>query len=544
MNPLVVPAQPFFQWLLHTSWQAGILVCLILLIQKALGRRLGVRGRYWLWLVLVIRLAMFWAPPSPVSVYNLLPAPQLAGYGSAATPQSGSVGPALTPTDGTDATGGYGGAGPAASGLASQARRLLDARGAILFVVWLAGACTLAGCIVAGHIRLRRIVRRESLVTDRRILDLLEECQRQMGTRGPVGVIATDAIDSPALLGFVRPRLLLPRATIAELSPEALRHVFLHELAHLRRDDIVIGYLTTLLQVLHWFNPLVVLAFKRMRADQEMVCDALAMSALPPDETTAYGRTIIHQIEQLQLSRPHWMMAALSGDRARIKQRIAMIAQFQRETFRWSPLAFVLVALLACTGLTNGLPAPWVPPVYGPARDVPTTHQNEHKNIDRIVIRHRDTAKYLVVHGETVTCDANTPGDAGLWEVRFDEAAGNRDHIIYLYSVVGCKYLTWDKEGRVAANGSEPDEAARWSIWGRGDGFLVTPHPFAHFYLRLTEQGHVKAPYGNGPGNIWDIEALWRIKTSDDPKSDSEFRRKFIPGPDWGPPWSTVNRRR
>jgi len=376
--PLTMHVQPFFLWLLRTSWQAGILVCLILLIQKALGRQIGVRGRYWLWLVLVIRMAMFWAPPSPVSVYNLLPTPQLAGYRIAATPQAGKVGPALATTDGTYATGGHGKAGPAAYSprepgaavsLASQAKHWVTRWDTVLFLLWLAGACTLTGHIIAAHIRLRRLVRHEPLVTDRRILDLLEDSQRQMGIKRAVGVIATDRIDSPALLGCLQPRLLLPKQTLAELSHQELRHIFLHELAHLRRDDIVIGYLVTLLQVLHWFNPLVAVGFKRMRADREMVCDALALSALPPEETTAYGHTVIHQIEQLLTSRPHWTLAALSGDKARVKQRIAMISQFRKETFRWSPLAFVLIGLLACTGLTDGLPAPSVP-VYGPARDV------------------------------------------------------------------------------------------------------------------------------------------------------------------------------
>jgi len=440
---------PFFQWLLHTSWQAGILVFLILLIQKAMGRRIGVRGRYWLWLVVLIRMVMPWAPPSPVSMYNLLPPPRLASHGLAATAPSGNVGPAFPAMDGTFVMGVHGKAGPAAdetqetqaaTSLASWARHWLEGPTAVLFLLWLAGVCALAGYILAGYIRLWRIVRRECPVTDRRILDLLDKCQKQLGIKCAVGVIATDSIGSPALFGFLRPRLLLPGATMAELNLRELRHIFLHELAHLRRDDIVIGYLVMLLQVLHWFNPLIALGFRRMRADRELLCDGLALSSLPPGEVTAYGRTIVHQIEQVLTSRPDRMLAALSGDRAQVKQRIAMISHFTKETYRRSPLAIVLVGLLACTGLTNGLPV-YKFPVYGPARDVPTTHQDKHANIDRIVIRHKETAKHLVVHGQTLACDTNTPGDAGLWEARFDEDFGDRDDIVYLYSVAACKYL-------------------------------------------------------------------------------------------------------
>jgi len=532
--------QPFFQWLLHTSWQAGILVCLILLVQEALGRWIGVRGRYWLWLVVLIRMAMFWAPPSAVSVYNLLPPPELASYGLAATTQSGNVGPALASPDGTFATGGHGRAGPAANrtpgteaaaGLRSRARHWLQGRGAVIFLLWLAGACTLTGCIVAGHVRLWRIVRREHPVINRWIHRLLRDCRRQMGIKRAVGVIATDRIDSPALFGCLRPRLLLPRQTLAELNPQELRHVFLHELAHLRRDDIVIGYLATLLHILHWFNPLIALGFKRMRADREMVCDALALSVLAPDETAAYGRTVVHQIEQLLTSRPRWMLAALSGDRARIRQRIAMISQFRKETFRRSPLTIALIGLLACTGLTDGLPVRSVP-VYEPAKDLPTTHQDKHANILRTHIRHRDTGKYLVVHAETVTCDANSPGDAGLWEARFDDDLGNRDQIVYFYSVSACKYLTSDKEGNLAVNGVEPNEAARWTAQARTQGAWIMPCQCKGSYLCLIGQGQVKAAYVSAGSSCWDIDQLWRVKTSDDPKGVAEWRREHVPGPD------------
>ncbi|MBN1507050.1 MAG: M56 family metallopeptidase [Sedimentisphaerales bacterium] len=551
-HPLTMHLQPFFLWLLHTSWQAAILVCLILLIQKVLGRWIGVRGRYWLWLVLVIRMAMFWTPPSAVSVYNLLPTPWAEGYKVAATPKAGKVGPALAATDGSYATGGYGKAGPAAydpqepsaaTGLMSQAKHWLTRWDTLLFLFWLAGACILTGHIVANHIRLRRLVRHEPLVTDRQILDLLEDCRSQLRIRRAVAVVATDQIGSPALLGCLRPRLLLPHDTIAKLSHQQLRHVFLHELAHLRRDDIVMGYLATLLQVLHWFNPLVALAFKRMRADREMVCDALALSVLPPEETRAYGHTIIHQIERLQASRPQWMLAALSGDKARIKQRIAMIAQFRKETFRWSPLAVLILALLACTGLTDGHADSYTPSGPGESAavtwdayarsDLPTTHQDKHANIQRAWIRSRLTGAYLVVEGEKVVCNAAEPSEAGLWEYRFDVVSNRPETAVYLYSVAARKYLTSDKQGDLAVNANEPDERARWGVWPDSPGVWVMSRFFDGGFLHLNEAGHVKAEFWNrDAASYWDIQRVWRVKTSDDPASNPQWQREHIRGPD------------
>lgn len=127
---------------------------------------------------------------------------------------------------------------------------------------------------------------------------------------------------------------------------------------------------------------------------------------------------------------------------------------------------------------------------------MPTTHQDKHANIERIILRHRDTGKHLVVRGESVTCDANSPGDAGLWEARFDEDFGRRDQIVYFYSVAACKYLTSDEEGNLAVNGLEPSEAARCSVWNAGDGRLwIMPRQCRGSYLCQMERGQVKAVF-------------------------------------------------
>jgi beta-lactamase regulating signal transducer with metallopeptidase domain len=531
---------PFFVWLLHTSWQAGVLVCLILLVQKALGRWIGVRGRYCLWLVLLIRLVLPWAPPSPVSIYNLLPVPlpkvgappaSVAGRAHSAVAAAGVTSAATTPdaaAAATDETRTFG----AAVRLVLQ--KSLDGplhASVWLPLFWLAGVSVLAGCIVRSHLRLWRSVRRGSPVTEERILALLEDCHGLMGTTRAVRVVATDGVDGPALFGVLRPRLLLPRPALTGLSLPELRHIFLHELAHLRRHDIALGYLVTLLHVLHWFNPLLALGLRRMRADREPVCDGLALSVLAPEETGAYGRTLLRQVEQLLASRSHWTLAGLAADPGRIKQRIIVISRFRKETYRWSPLALVLVGVVACAALTDR-PTGRKAEVDGPARDVPTTHQDRHGNIVRIHLRHRDSGKYLLADGDRVVCGFDEPGDAGLWEARFDDDLGNPDDTVYFYSVAARKYLTSDQEGNLAVDGLEPDETARWIVRARTDGARITPCQFPHSYLRLCRQGGAKAVHGTAPWIGWDIDQLWRVKTSDNPKSNPQWRREHVPGPD------------
>ncbi len=81
-------------WLLKASWQAAVLIVLVLAVQWAFGRRLSPRWRYGLWLLVAARLALPWTIPSPVSLFNFLRLPEapVAVVGLETSPGSPSLG--------------------------------------------------------------------------------------------------------------------------------------------------------------------------------------------------------------------------------------------------------------------------------------------------------------------------------------------------------------------------------------------------------------------------------------------------------------------
>jgi len=195
-------------------------------------------------------------------------------------------------------------------------------------------------------------------LTEGKILDLLEDCKVQVGVQTILGVIVTDKVKSPALFGVVRPRLLLPEGMLETLSAEELRYVFLHELAHLKRHDIYLGWLMVVLQVLHWFNPLVWLAFGRMRADRELACDGLVLSTMGSDKSQAYGRTLVNLFKGFSGLQYVPGIAGVLENKSQLKRRITMIARFKKGSYRWSILAIVLLAVLGFVVLTNAKGTP------------------------------------------------------------------------------------------------------------------------------------------------------------------------------------------
>jgi len=224
--------------------------------------------------------------------------------------------------------------------------------GDILTLIWLAGTVLFLGVVMAQTVIYVGIGRCRP-VTDQKTLDLLEDCKEVMDLRTYLAVVETPQVTSPSLFGVIRPRLLLPPGTIDSLGRDRLRHVFLHELAHLKRNDVLVNWLMAILQVLHWFNPLIWFAFYRMRVERELACDALALSRAGRQEAQEYGQTIVHLLEKFSRPRRLPSLVGVLENQNQMLRRITMIAKFKERAYRWSLMAAVLIGVVSMVALTN-----------------------------------------------------------------------------------------------------------------------------------------------------------------------------------------------
>ena len=333
----------FIRWLWPASLNTSVVIALILLIRALLKDRFAIRWTYWLWLFVLIRMLIPWVPQSPVSLFNLWsrPGPPVANRLPSVLSQetAGSTAAVALSADTTPKLSSR------ENALQSRASRF-PGGAETLPLIWLAGALVVAGFGLVSDIRLWLRVRQQRLVTDGRILDLFEDCKSEMGVHTVVGLILTDRIKSPCIFGVIRPRVLLPVGTLESLTEDQLRFVFLHELAHLKRWDNVLGWFMLLAQVLHWFNPLVWYSFYRMRTDRELACDFMVLSAVSDRESTEYGSTIMDLSTDLPRLRSIPSVAGIAESRSLLKRRIKMIAEF-RPKAKSRPVFVVAVLLVA-----------------------------------------------------------------------------------------------------------------------------------------------------------------------------------------------------
>ncbi len=354
-------SQKFLTDLGLLSAQAGAVVLLILAAQWTFRRQLAPRWRCALWLVLVVRLLVPFSTSSAISIFNLLAV--------AETKAAAAVGHAnVTRVTGPAEQAPGARFAPLASSPADQPSSTLAPSSAgrgegtslrpgqtwprVLLGIWLAGVTVLLVRLLMMSRRFARRLAGASPVTDAQVLSLLTICRARLQIASRLSIVETEAVASPALYGFLRPQLLVPRGFCQRLSRSELQFVLLHELAHLQRRDLPASWLMAVLQIAHWFNPLVWLGFARWRSDRELACDALALEAAGPDQIKPYGETILRLLEGISSPILTPGLAGILEDPSQLRHRIRMIADFRPKS-RWSALGFLLVAAVAASSLTD-----------------------------------------------------------------------------------------------------------------------------------------------------------------------------------------------
>jgi beta-lactamase regulating signal transducer with metallopeptidase domain len=133
---------------------------------------------------------------------------------------------------------------------------------------------------------------------------------RQAGVRRPVRLATSSELPSPAVWGPFRPRLIIPQQLARECPPNQMRWILLHELAHIRRGDMLIAPLQKLLQTVYFFNPAVWLANWAVDQQREYACDDTALASCSSLSRHICAEGLLSVVEHAN-GRPAMMTAPL-----------------------------------------------------------------------------------------------------------------------------------------------------------------------------------------------------------------------------------------
>ena len=283
-----------FLTILHMSVCASWLVLAVLLLRLCL-RRAPKWFNVLLWGIVAVRLVFPFSVESPLSLL----------------PHTEAIRPAITtvqtqPAQISSAAAAGGSAAPAQSWLS------------ILAWVWLAGAAALLLYTMVSTLRLRHRVR---------------EAVRLRGN-----IYQSERIDSPFVLGTIRPRIYLPY----RMDSRDRQHVIAHEQAHMRRGDHLWKPLGFLLLTIHWFNPGMWLSYVLLCRDIELACDEAVIKELGNEQRADYMQALV----TCSANRRTLAACPLAFGEIGIKERVKSVMHYKKPAI-W----IVLVAIIACVVL-------------------------------------------------------------------------------------------------------------------------------------------------------------------------------------------------
>jgi bla regulator protein BlaR1 len=183
-------------------------------------------------------------------------------------------------------------AGTRAEPLAAATRLIHDTLPALL-LAWLTGSLLALAWLWSGWRRLRRIVHRARPLPEAR--EMLAETGSTTGVIRTPTILQSDDVETPLVIGWRRPVLLLPCGLVEAFTAEELRVVLLHEQAHLVRRDYPVNLVQRLLEALFWFQPALWLVSAELRRIREECCDDVALRAGGRPATLA--RALVHLAE-------------------------------------------------------------------------------------------------------------------------------------------------------------------------------------------------------------------------------------------------------
>ncbi|MDP4099041.1 BlaR1 family beta-lactam sensor/signal transducer [Paenibacillus sp. P96] len=301
---------------------SSLSVGLVLAIRNVFKKQLSARWRYNLWSLLFIALTLPFIPQ------------HLFGFGDHVT--------ALFTTDPASlvhsATG-----GEAPDRTADSVNWLQDISlsvqrtspaflNHVIAVIWAVGVLVLTGVALHGWRKLWLIQNTTSAMENSEIINLFEQCKRELKISGNIILGESPLVSSPMTFGLLRTYVVFPESSDTWLSAKDMKYIILHELHHYKNKDMVMNYFTLIFQVVYWFNPLVWIAFREMRLDREIACDTAVLQSLDPECYGEYGNTIIHFLKTSAASGNAVLASSLAGPKEQIKERIIRIAAFKTET--------------------------------------------------------------------------------------------------------------------------------------------------------------------------------------------------------------------
>ncbi|MEI3606154.1 BlaR1 family beta-lactam sensor/signal transducer [Pseudogracilibacillus sp. SE30717A] len=324
----------FFTHLVTSLIASSVTIVVILLIRRLFSKQLSAKWQYNLWFLLLIALTLPFIPKQLIDFKNHFIFFDIN--------QSNTVGDSSISTTEASKFSDVNWMQDFAIPVHHLNLKFLNVG---LTSIWIAGMFVMAVLFLHGWFKLKKIKNTTKVLNNKDILHVFERCKHQLNISKPLIVGESSLVKSPMTFGLFKTYVVLPVHLDEWMSIKDIEYIFMHELHHYKYNDIATNYLIIMYQILYWFNPLVWIAFKKMRLDREIACDTAVLNSLEEDCHADYGNAIINFAALISHSKNFALANQFNGSKEQMKKRIEKIASFTIES-KWMKLKSISIFTL------------------------------------------------------------------------------------------------------------------------------------------------------------------------------------------------------
>ncbi|MHC4863618.1 MAG: M56 family metallopeptidase [Planctomycetota bacterium] len=367
MNELITAlngvGQSFWDYSAALFVQSGVLILLLVLFDLLLRKRVRAVVRYCLWMLVFVKLVLPTSFASPTGIGYWLgdyfarepavsqpmpdfqPASPMAELRMQAAPIRPEVAASQPPVNETppvrQATL------PAGINVESPTLALEPVcwQG-FVFLGWLAGMLVLLVLLIQRAWFVKGLLAQAN-EPDAKLSDLLSRCRAQVAVKNTVTLKLSTNVISPAVCGLFEPTILLPEHLVDKLNDEQLQAILIHELAHIRRGDLWVNLVQTLLQIVYFYNPFVWLANAMVRRVREQAVDEMVLVTMG-GRSESYSNTLI-DIGEMAFWRPNLslrLIGVVESKRALTARIKHIVGRPMPKTAKLGMLGLISVAVI------------------------------------------------------------------------------------------------------------------------------------------------------------------------------------------------------
>ena len=325
----------FIKILLSLSVSGALLLLFILGLKPLYKNRFSKRWQYYVWIIVALRFLLPFTPDTTIvgslfekfdtaAITNEIPTSPNVPV--SVNPGNNNAEPILTNREITD--------------IAIRE----SFKYVCLFFIWSSLALVLFVrkiTVYQGFIQYIKAGNKE--VSDIKILNLLSDCEEKLNIKTRVELSCNPLVASPMLIGFFRPRIVLP---VRELEDKELSYIFVHELTHYKQRDMFYKWLIQIVVCVHWFNPFVYLLEKEVNKFCELSCDEKVISILDEKAKREYGDTLISFLKSNNPYKSSLASVTLTEGAEQLKERLGAIMNFKSKTKTIRVLTVILTLFI------------------------------------------------------------------------------------------------------------------------------------------------------------------------------------------------------